>query len=315
MQEIPSESAVLGRREQRSLAGMFAEALVLPFRRPARFLGHGLVPGALLVFGALVFPGVTLVGQPGFEPGVFLTTPSSGTLLMFPSATILWLMALPPPGFAIAIWLIWFVSLIVFTVWLLSWQRDTIEVFSSPLGRSIRDGLRGIVGYAIALGAWFLLPIVIYLPLVGLSWILTGSFYSEFNIGPEFAWLALFALPLLLIPGFWLYARLALYPALVARQGRRGAFGQAWRLTRGHAFGLALSFIAYLFLAFVIAYLLAHAAYSLGGADDRSGMTGAILTGLCNFVATMMLSLWCVSLAALCLRAWNPDSIDPATFD
>src|SRR3954466_260608 len=99
MQEIPSKTAVLGQREQRSLAGMFAEALVLPFRRPARFLGHGLVPGALLVFGALVFPGATLVGQPSFQAGVFLTAPSSDTLLMFPSATILWLATLPHPGF------------------------------------------------------------------------------------------------------------------------------------------------------------------------------------------------------------------------
>jgi len=48
---------------------------------------------------------------------------------------------------------------------------------------------------------------------------------------------------------------------------------------------------------------------------EWDGRTWPMVIGLANFAITVLMMLWCVSLSALALRAWDPEGVDPATFD
>jgi len=307
-----------------SVPRIFAVGLVLPFAHPLRLLLCSLVPAGILswlIFGpygqamrawqtAIMLSTATSLGRP--DPGFTTMAPT-----VFASAEGLVLVAL--------------------ALWLCAWQRATVRDFREPLLHWLGGSLLRLPGYIAAILIWMLGPTII----VSLAMAAAGSaiqrgmagngtmppmgyLFGYVNALSRNQWIeaGLGVLAAMLL-ALWLSARLSTLPPLVASQGWRRSFGGAWRISRGHGFGLSASIIGYSILSFLAAMIVGSAlavmvyrrsAGVLGSGAESSLFSIAVIVDLC---IVGLATIWQASLGALLVRdSRSPaEIIDPAMFD
>ena len=316
---------------QVSVGRIFGVGLILPFAHPIRLILSSVLPVAFLaamLLGPLRNAVTTwqqlLAAARSGAPGSF--DPSLSPLTM--------------GRYFLELNLVVFVAVALF---LCAWQRTTARGFKEPLGRWLGASLLRFPEYVLALALWLLAPMLIMWAMTAVfgAWIgmslrnsgaLTGvtpgmtpsdTLQVLRAITPAQWWAIGLVTAVTLVLGLWLSARLSPLPAMVARQGWRHSFGQAWRFSRGHGFGLALSLVGYWFclmpVAIIVGIIYGIVAYiAMRGTLDVYDSNAMAIGGFAvNIVMFGLLMLWQGSLGALVVRdAMAPlDAIDPATFD
>jgi hypothetical protein len=315
-----------------SIPRIFGVGLILPFAHPIRLVLSSVVPVVFLVAMALgpLRDAITTWQQ-------FMTAMRTG-------ATGSLGQSVSPVAIGrdlLEINLIVFVAVALF---LCAWQRAAARGFKEPTARWLGGSLVRFPEYILALALWLLAPMAIMWAVAAVfgSWIrvtlrnsgaftgLTpgmtpgeiGAFYAR-AITPAQWWAIGLVTAVTLLLGLWLSARLAPLPAMVARQGWRRSLGPAWRFSRGHGFGLAMSLVGYwlcmLPVAMIAGIVYGIAANMTARSEFGSYDSGAMAIGglIFNVVIFGLLMLWQGSLGALVVRDAMAalDAIDPATFD
>ena len=252
-------------------------AFVLPFRHPLSLMASIILPLTGIFLLGYFFPGKTIAGGTRSMVAVELLFPLSIASQRTPLA------------FAI-----WVCSFLLLSFLLCAWQLSVVQRFSGTPAERLRATLSRVFSYSGALFFWLAASLGAYmLPLVLIGY---GSAAANFGMDADPAiYLLQFVSRLgTMLLGFWVMGRLSPMPALVAAQGWRGAFPEAWRKTQRRDLGLALGGAGFLFVAL-------FAGFALGGMEAAwiHVALARVVMGASNLVCTVMALVWFASVGAL----------------
>jgi hypothetical protein len=303
-----------------SVPRIFAIALVSPFAHPFRLIACSVVPGAFAAWTSIAEwgpSGFERVGVEAFQSAQSGASPEErGELAGAAMAHDLFQHGWIVPT-------IWAGGFLALAVWLCAWQRGTAQGFAEPYGRWLLQSVARLPGYVPALALWCMVGFLGSIAAMTVfAWVMSRFYFGAPIDSPStrtgFSWLAGGGAAVVLLFTDWLAARLLPLPALVASHGWRRAFGEAWRISRGHGFGLSVALLVIPVLAYVSSLLLSAAIAIPVALLGQSGGIFVLLRvfNLIAFVAMGIPFLWSASLGALLVRerGTRTAEIDPGIF-